>query len=205
MFESIDRLVGASKGEGIDSTDRVFTVPNAISLSRLLLIPAFLWLLASPGEEGWGIGLLVLVVASDWIDGYIARRTDSVSRLGSLLDPLSDRLVISAALIMFVAQGVFPTWTAALIIARDVFVLGASVLAVAKGRQIAVRWTGKVATFDLMAAIPLIAWGGFDLPLAPAAIAIGWTFFVFGLPLYYVAAYGYVGDLRKALSNARQE
>lgn len=197
MFESIDRLVSASKGEGVTRTNRILTWPNAITLARLLLIPAFVLLLSHDGAEAWGMGFLVVVMSTDWLDGFVARRTQSVSELGSLLDPLSDRLVITAALVTFVVQDAFPLWAAALVVGRDIVVLGASIVALARRRTIAVRWLGKVATFDLMVGAPLIAWGGFGLPLAAASFAIGWTCFAFGTALYYVTAVQYLRDLRK--------
>jgi len=199
MFESIDRLVSASKGEGITRTDRILTWPNAITLARLLLIPVFVVLLSREGTEGWGIGLLIVVMSTDWLDGYVARRTQSVSELGSLLDPLSDRLVIMAALVAFVVRGAFPLWAAALIVGRDIVVLGAGVIALIRRRPIAVRWLGKVATFDLMVGVPLIAWGGFGLPLAAASSAIGWACFSVGTALYYVTAVQYLRDLAKVV------
>lgn len=194
MFGSIERLVGGSEGGA--SSRRVWTIPNAISLARLLLIPVFVWLLSNDGAEGWGIGLLVLVVASDWVDGYIARRTNSVSDLGKLLDPFSDRIVIAAALITFTVQGVFPLWATVAVVGRDVLILAAGIAALAIAhRSIAVRWIGKVATFDLMVGIPMVAWGGLGLPMAPAALACGWPVFLMGLCLYYLAAGAYVVDL----------
>ena len=196
MFESIDRLVSASKGQGVIRTNRVLTWPNAITVSRLLLIPAVVVLLSGDGTEGWGIALLAIVMSTDWLDGLVARKTQSVSELGRLLDPLSDRLVIAAALITFVVQGVFPPWAAALIVGRDLVLLivGAAALSLRR-HTIEVRWLGKVATFDLMVGVPLIAWGRFALPLAAASLAIGWTCFAIGSTLYYVTAVRYVRDL----------
>jgi len=199
MFESIDRLVGASKGDGITRTDRILTWPNAITLARLLLIPAFVVLLSGEGTEGWGIGLLVVVMSTDWLDGYVARRTQSVSALGSVLDPLADRLVIMVALVTFVVQGGFPFWAAALIVGRDIVVLGAGIVALTRRWTVPVRWLGKVATFDLMVGVPLIAWGSLGLPLASASLAIGWTSFAVGAVLYYVTAAQYLGDLSRVV------
>jgi cardiolipin synthase len=195
MFGWIDRMQQAADERG-EASSRVFTLPNVISFARLLLIPVFVWLLSTPGLEAAGVLLLGLVVASDWVDGWIARRTGSVSKLGRLLDPFSDRLVIAMALITFAVQEVFPWWAVVAVVARDVLVLGAGIVAIALRHQaIAVRWEGKVGTFDLMVGIPLIAWGGFGLPLAAAALAVGWPLFAVGLVLYYVAAAHYLSDL----------
>lgn len=206
MFESIDRLVGASKGEGITRTNRILTWPNVITVSRLLLIPVVVLLLSGAGTEGWGIGLLVLVMSTDWLDGFVARKTHSVSELGRLLDPLSDRIVIGAALIAFVVQRAFPLWAAALIIGRDGVLLIVGVVALSLRRTtIEVRWLGKVATFDLMVGVPLIAWGGFGLPLANASLAIGWVCFAVGAILYYLTAMRYMTDLAEMLRSPSGE
>lgn len=195
MFEWIDRMKKAADESG-EASSRILTLPNAISFVRLLLIPVFVWLLSTPGLEAAGLVLLGVIVASDWVDGWVARRTGSVSRLGRLLDPFSDRLVIAVALITFAVQGVFPWWAAIAVIFRDVLVLGAGIVAIwLRHQAIAVRWVGKVGTFDLMVGIPLIAWGGFGLPLAAAAFACGWPIFGVGLVFYYVAAGWYLMDL----------
>jgi cardiolipin synthase len=195
MFEAIDRMKRAA-GEGGAASQRILTVPNLISFTRLLLIPVFVWLLCNPGTEAWGIILLGVVVASDWVDGWVARKTNSVSEFGRLLDPFSDRLVIAAALLTFAFQDAFPWWAVAAVVCRDVLVLGAGIVAVSlKHQAIAVRWLGKVGTFDLMTGIPMIAWGGFGLPLAAAALACGWPIFLVGLALYYVSAGQYLMDL----------
>jgi cardiolipin synthase (CMP-forming) len=186
------------------TSNRILTLPNFISLGRLLMIPVFVWLLAGEGTEVWGFIVLGLVLASDWVDGYIARRTGQVSELGKLLDPLSDRLVIAAALVTFVVIDALPLWAAVLVIGRDVVVLTAGILALTRWSiRIDVRWTGKVATFDLMVGIPLIAWGGLNLPLRHAALACGWTIFALGLTLYYWTAGLYLRDMVDALRQQR--
>jgi CDP-diacylglycerol--glycerol-3-phosphate 3-phosphatidyltransferase len=180
---------------------KVLTVPNAISLIRILLVPVIVWLLATDGVEGWGLVLLVAVVATDWVDGYLARRTGQVTELGKILDPVADRLVVAAALITLVFVGAFPLWAAFLVIARDValLVVGAFFLR-RSGIRIDVRFIGKAATFCLMAAVPMIAWGNFGLPAAPATLAVGWPVFAVGVLEAYIAAWMYAIDLRVALS-----
>ena len=183
------------------SLDRIATVPNALSMARILLIPVFVGLILHQGTEGWGLGLLGLTVSTDWVDGYIARRTGQVSNLGKLLDPLADRLAIAAGLVALVVRDAFPLWAALLILVRDAVVLVASVvLALGPKVRIDVRWIGKVATFGLMCAVPLVSWGAFDLPLHALATAAGWFAFWVGLPLYYAAAALYAVDLRKGLA-----
>jgi cardiolipin synthase (CMP-forming) len=180
-------------------SDRVLTIPNLISLLRIALIPAFVVLIVDPDTRRAGLVLFVVVVATDWIDGALARATGQVSDLGKVLDPVADRLAIAAGLIALVVADAFPLWGALLILVRDVTVLIAGlVLLSARRARIEVRHLGKVATFALMAAIACIAWGSLGYPLAPAALACGWAFYAVGIVEYYVATVLYVGDLRRA-------
>jgi cardiolipin synthase len=160
-------------------------------------------LLLHHGTELAGLVVLGAVTATDWVDGYVARRTGQVSELGKLLDPVADRLAMAAALIALIVRDAFPLWAALLILVRDALVLltGLALLGV-KGRRIDVRFMGKVGTFVLMFTVPMIAWGNFDLPLANAFTAIGWIFFAVGIVEYYVATAYYVGDMREALRSA---
>jgi cardiolipin synthase len=184
--------------------DRIATLPNLLSLIRILLIPAFVALLLGEGTEAAGLILLGAVVSTDWVDGYVARRTGQVSNLGKVLDPVADRLAIAAALIALVVRDAFPPWAALLVIVRDAVVLlaGGALLLGLKVR-IEVRWIGKVATFALMCGIPAVAWGNFDLPLETPARVAGWALFWIGIILYYAAGALYSFDLVRAARLAR--
>jgi cardiolipin synthase len=180
-------------------TDRVLTIPNVISFLRIALIPVFVALIVDPDTRRAGLVLFVVVVATDWVDGALARATGQVSDLGKVLDPVADRLAIAAGLIALVVADAFPLWAALLILVRDVAVLIAGLVLLSKRRaRIEVRYLGKVATFALMAAIACIAWGSLGYPLAPAALACGWAIYAVGIVEYYVATVLYVGDLRRA-------
>jgi cardiolipin synthase (CMP-forming) len=180
-------------------TDRVLTIPNVISFLRIALIPVFVALIVDPDTTRAGLVLFVVVIATDWVDGALARATGQVSDLGKVLDPVADRLAIAAGLIALVVADAFPLWAALLILVRDVTVLIAGLVLLSKRRaRIEVRHLGKVATFSLMAAIACIAWGSLGYPLAPAALACGWAFYAVGIVEYYVATVLYVGDLRRA-------
>src|SRR5687768_1913354 len=123
---------------------RILTIPNALSAIRILLIPAFVLLIMDEDLRLGGMLLLGAVVSTDWVDGYIARRTGQVTELGKLLDPLADRLAMAAALITFVATDLLPLWAALVILVRDAVVLGAAVwLAATGGPRIEVRTIGK--------------------------------------------------------------
>ena len=180
-------------------TDRVLTIPNVISFLRIGLIPVFVVLIVDPDTTRGGLVLFVVVLATDWIDGALARATGQVSDLGKVLDPVADRLAIAAGLIALVVADAFPLWAALLILVRDAAVLIAGLVLLWKRRaRIEVRYLGKVATFGLMSAIACIAWGSLGYPLAPAALACGWAFYAVGIVEYYVATVLYVGDLRRA-------
>jgi len=191
--------------EGHDpSLDRIATVPNLLSLLRILLIPVFVWLILQEGTEAAGLVLLVVVVSTDWVDGYIARHTGQVSNLGKVLDPLADRLAIAAGLIAVVIAGAFPLWAALLVLVRDAVVVVVSIVLLARARiRLDVRWIGKTATLALMAGIPLASWAGFDLPGATLAGIAGWSLYAVGIVLYYVAAGWYARDIRAALRERR--
>jgi cardiolipin synthase len=182
---------------------RVLTVPNAISLLRILLIPVFVLLIVDPDTTTAGLVLFAGVIATDWVDGTIARRTGQVSEVGKVLDPVADRLAIAAGIIALAIRDVFPVWAAVAIIARDVVVLVVGLVVLARTHvRIEVRWIGKVATFSLMVAVPSIAWGAIGLPLQAAATTIGWVALVVGLVEYYVAAVAYARDARRAFAGA---
>jgi cardiolipin synthase (CMP-forming) len=183
-----------------DPLDRVATVPNLLSAIRILLIPVFVALIVHQGTEEAGLLLMAAVVSTDWIDGYIARRTGQVTNLGKVLDPVADRLAIAAGLLALVARDAFPLWGALLVIVRDalILVVGGAILAVRRVR-IDVRWIGKAATLALMVGIPLVAWGNFGLFLAAATRAAGWALYGIGIALYYAAGVLYSFDLARAL------
>ena len=181
---------------------RVLTVPNAISALRIALIPVFVALILDEHTTTAGLIMFGCVIATDWVDGTIARRTGQVSELGKVLDPVADRLAIAAGIIALAIRGVFPVWAAVAIIARDVAILGVGVYLLSRRHiRLEVRWIGKVATFSLMVAVPAIAWGALDLPLAAAATAVGWVCFAVGIVEYYIAAGVYAQDARRALAS----
>jgi cardiolipin synthase len=177
---------------------RVATVPNALSLLRILAIPVFVALIVDRDTTSIGVIVFALVSLTDWLDGVIARTTGQVSALGAILDPVADRLAIAAALIALVVREVFPVWAAAVVVARDVVVLAIGLAMLGRGVRIEVRLLGKVATFTLMAAIGAIAWGSLDYALSSAALAVGWVAYGVGLLESYAVAAWYLRDVREA-------
>ena len=178
--------------------NNVLTVPNIVSFVRILLVPVFVWLLLGPDEVAAAGWLLGFIGATDWVDGYLARRLDQVSELGKALDPIADRLAVAAALVAGLIAGVLPAWFAIALLARETAVaLGALYLATRSKIRIDVRRVGKLATLLVYAAVAWFYVGeGADFdPLIWAA----WLAGIPGLVLYYVAAGLYVGDARRAM------
>jgi len=184
-----------------ESLDRIVTVPNLLSAIRIALIPVFVLLLLDPDTQTAGLVLFCLTVATDWVDGYVARRTHQVSNLGKVLDPVADRLAIAAGLITLMVVDAVPVWAGVLVLARDVTVLGVGgYLALRRGVRIDVRWIGKIATAFLMVGIPAIAWASFGLWAETVARVGGWVCYSVGIVLYYAALVPYAGDVRRALA-----
>jgi cardiolipin synthase len=179
---------------------RVITVPNALSFIRILLIPLFVLLLAGEDSRLWGFVVMGVVLATDWVDGVVARRTGQVTEVGKLLDPFADRLAVMAALVTLVLLDLFPLWAALLVVVRDVAVALAGAVLLRRGIRIDVRMLGKYATFTLMWGIPMIAWGNAGLPLNDLSLVLGWVWFPVGVVEYYAVTVMYVRDVRNALA-----
>lgn len=184
----------------------MLTIPNAISVIRLLCAPVFLWLLFGAGERTAAFVLLAVLGATDWVDGWIARRFDQGSALGKVLDPVADRILLLTAAVALTIDGVVPTWVGVLVLVREAIVsAGTLALAAAGAARIDVQWTGKAATFALMFALP-----GFLLVdvLDPGtgrdvAEVLTWVATAGGLVLGYLAAARYVPIARDALRAGR--
>jgi cardiolipin synthase len=191
------------KGTGgrAPASSAILTVPNLLSFLRILLIPVFAYLIVHEGTELAGIALFGGVAATDWVDGYVARRTNQVSELGKILDPVADRLAIAAGLVAMMVRGAIPVWAGLAILVRDAAVLLAAAVVLTRRKvRVDVRYIGKTATFNLMAAITCISWGNLDLPLSATALAVGWVLYTVGIAEYYLAAAWYAGDLLRALA-----
>ena len=166
--------------------DRVLTVPNVLSVVRLVLIPVFLYLLLVADATGWAVGVLMFSGASDWADGKIARLFDNQSsRLGALLDPAVDRIYMVVVPVALALAGVIPWWLVAALLGRDLVL--AATLPVLRGRGLTalpVTYIGKAATFALMSGLPLVLLGQHDALWARVVQAWGWGFLIWGLAMY---------------------
>ncbi|GAB3066919.1 CDP-diacylglycerol--glycerol-3-phosphate 3-phosphatidyltransferase [Virgibacillus ainsalahensis] len=142
-------------------------IPNKITLSRIFLIPIFILLLSIPFNWGeWNIGnevlpvshfaaalLFIIASTTDWVDGYYARKYNLVTNLGKFLDPLADKLLVSAALILLVEMGLAPAWVVILIISREFAVTGLRLVAAGEGIVLAASSMGKLKTVTQIVAI----------------------------------------------------
>lgn len=179
----------------------LWNVPNIISLIRLALIPVFVWLVVK-NEYGWAGVLLAVIGATDWIDGYLARKLGQVTELGKFLDPLADRLAVIVAVIAGLITHVLPIGFAAALIIREVLIGIGAIYGWSKGvTKLDVRWLGKAATLLLYVSIALFYIGfGFDVDLLVAA---AWLTGVPGLVMYYWVAVEYLSDMKQAIAHAR--
>jgi cardiolipin synthase len=174
----------------------ILTVPNLLSIARLLLVPLLVWLIVD-GRTVAATILLGLQGVTDFFDGYIARATGQVTDLGTLLDPVSDRVLVMATIVALILADTLPVWLGAPVLARDAAI---SVVFLGLSRRgfggPKVRRVGKTATFALLAALPALVLGG----------SLRWpglVLFAFGGVLYYVAAVRYWQDIRVWLATQR--
>jgi cardiolipin synthase (CMP-forming) len=188
----------------VDGLDRVLTAPNVITLVRLLCIPVFLWLLFGLHRQTAAAVLLALLGATDWVDGFVARRYHQVSTLGKVLDPTADRLLVGTAVISVMVYGAVPLWFGVATIFREVLVSVMVVLLAGLGAaRIDVLWVGKAGTFGLMFAYPAFLLGDGTATWQEPVRAIAWVTGLVGLALSWWAAASYVGPARRALRAGR--
>jgi CDP-diacylglycerol--glycerol-3-phosphate 3-phosphatidyltransferase len=136
-------------------------LPNAITFSRLLMTAAFVVAVSQRNLTGYGTGLVLFIVAavSDWLDGYLARKMGLVTPLGKLMDPLADKILVSAAFVFFTEQKLCPVWVTALIIGREFLVTGLRQIAIESGHVLAADQLGKwKTTFQLAYLITGLIW-----------------------------------------------
>lgn len=201
---------GAPGGPATDAKDRrILTIPNAISLGRMLCVPLFLWLLWGPERRALAAWLLAVLGASDWVDGYIARHFDQGSELGKILDPTADRALLLAGAIALLVEDLPGSVDVMLwiVIVREIAVATVTVgLAIGGARRIDVVWAGKAGTLALMFGLPLFLLSdAVDGDSGWSALLSGsaWLFSIGGILLGYYAAAKYVPQARLALREGR--
>lgn len=184
---------------------RIWTVPNLISLGRLACAPLFWWLLFGADEPWAAAVLLGILGATDWVDGWVARRWDQGSELGKILDPTADRILLLTGLVALLVDGSVPVWFGALVLLREAVVaIVTLVLAAAGARRIDVLWTGKAATFAVMFALPAFLGASLtDGGLHVLMLLVAYGFGIPALVLGYYALARYVPEARRALREGR--
>jgi len=134
---------------------RIVNLPNAITLLRIGILPVLFLILLEPGEgPSLAIAILFILAAlTDLLDGYVARRYNIVTRMGKLLDPIADKIIMSAALVLLIPVGRAPAWVVALMIMRDFAVDGLRSMAAAEGHVIEASRLGKYKTLCQIVAV----------------------------------------------------
>ena len=182
----------------------MFTVPNALSLGRLLCVPVFLWLLFGRDDRASAAWLLGALGATDWVDGYVARHFNQVSTHGKVLDPVADRVLLIVAAVALIADHAVPRWFAVVVLVREALVsLAVLALAAAGARRIDVQWAGKAGTLALMTSLPLFLMSHSTVGWHRGAGVVAWVFAFPGLALGWYAAITYVPEARRALAEGR--
>ena len=182
------------------SADAILTIPNLISAARLSTAPGFLWLFSHDREEAavvvFGAGAF-----TDFLDGYIARRTGSVTNLGKLLDPLADRIFIATLVVGLATRGAIPMWLVAAVAGRDLLLLLAWPL-VEGGRavRIPVSPSGKAATALLLVGLTWLALAETTFSWGVHGRRLGLPIVIAGAGLYWAAAVGYA---RRVITRGR--
>ncbi|WP_096154574.1 MULTISPECIES: CDP-diacylglycerol--glycerol-3-phosphate 3-phosphatidyltransferase [Bacillus] len=190
-------------------------LPNKITVSRILLIPLFLFLMLT--DLNWGsliindlslpyahlIGALVFIIASvtDWVDGYYARKLNLVTNLGKFLDPLADKLLVSAALIALVELGLAPAWIVIIIISREFAVTGLRLVLAGEGEVVAANMLGKIKTWAQIIAVSALLLHNvpFGLIGIPFDIIALWVAMIFTV----ISGWDYFYKNRQAFINSK--
>ncbi len=173
------------------------TIPNLLSFGRLAVTPVLGWLIVE-GHTNYAAGLFGAMGISDYLDGYIARRTNTITDLGTTLDPISDRVVAMTAIVTMMIGDLLPVWMGAPVLLRDAALSVVFLFVARRGfGKPKVRRVGKTATFALFFALPALIVGG-------VLRTAGLVLFGIGGVLYYVAAYRYAQDVRHFLAHERR-
>jgi cardiolipin synthase len=189
----------------VREVDTLWTVPNLFTLLRLLCLPLFVWLLFGLPSRQAAAWLLGGLGATDWVDGYLARRLGQTSEFGKKFDPTVDRLLFVVAIVAIMINGAMPVWFGVAVLTREVLVGGTVAIAtVVFGMdRFDVTWLGKTATFLLMFAVPGFLMGHSSVPGADAFMVAAWCFGIPGLVLSYYTGLQYIPMIRAGITSGR--
>jgi cardiolipin synthase len=194
---------GDPPAEGI--LDGIWTVPNLFTLIRLLCLPLFLYLLFVDDNRAAAAYLLTALGATDWVDGYIARRFDQTSEFGKIFDPTVDRLLFIVSVTAIIIDGSIPIWFAVAVLVREIAVGGVIAFATLflHMQRFGVTWLGKCATFLLMGAVPSFLMANADVWESPFFAVFAWVIGIPGLVLSYWTAIAYIPLIRSGIAAGR--
>jgi cardiolipin synthase (CMP-forming) len=187
------------------SSHKYLTAPNAFTLLRLCCIPLFLYLLLGRHNRAGAAWLLGGLGATDWVDGWLARRFNQTSEFGKIFDPIADRLLFIVGISGIIIDRAAPLWFAWAVVAREVLFGGTLVVATLayKMQRFDVTWLGKLATFLLMFAFPGFMLGATTFPLHQGFLVAAWILGIPGLVLSYYTAIAYIPTIRRSLREGR--
>jgi len=188
------------------ASNRYLTIPNGFTLLRLCCIPVFLYLLFGRDNRAAAAWLLGGLGATDWVDGWLARRLDQTSEFGKMFDPTADRLLFIIGIGGIIVDGAAPLWFAWAVVIREVLFGGTVAVATLafSMKRFDVTWWGKTATFLLMFAVPAFMLGASTFPGHRAFEIAGWILGIPGLLLSYYTAVAYIPTIRASLREGRE-
>ncbi len=185
--------------------ERIVTIPNLLSVVRILLVPLFLWLVLVPEADELALGVLVVSGITDYLDGKLARSFNQMSKVGAILDPVADRLFILAVVIGLALRDIIPWWLAIILPLRDVFLFGLVPFLRTRGySSLPVHFLGKAATAGLLYAFPLLLLGDGRGTVADLAQVFGWAFAIWGVGLYWWGGVLYAFQVRRLLATTER-
>lgn len=187
-------------------SNAVFTIPNLLTLLRMLCIPFFLWLMHIEKQPLEAALLLIVLGSTDWIDGYLARLLNQRTRFGRIFDPTVDRLMFVVIITSMIVARSAPLWFLFAVFIRDVLVSSVSLFsAIRAGRTLTVSWWGKTATFGLLLALPALLAISANPPYRQELSLFAWAIAIPSLILSWLTAGDYLYSHWKARQAARSE
>ncbi len=198
------RSVPVTAGNAQIVSHRVFTLPNLVSLVRLGGVPLFVYLLLVTHQNLAALIVLAVGASTDWVDGQLARRLNQVTRLGQLLDPVTDRAYIVVTVLALTARGVVPWQLTVVLLLREVAVASSFPVLWHHGYQsLQVHYLGKTATFVLMFAFPVLLFATLGGWMQAVGQPAGWALALWGAALYWYAAVLYLIQVVQVVRVAR--
>lgn len=180
-------------------SNRIWTIPNVLSMLRLIGVPVFVWLILAR-HDAPALVLLMVAGLTDYLDGKIARKFHLESRLGALLDPAADRLYIVATIVCLAIRGILPLWVLVLLVGREIFIVAMAPVVRRHNLPLPpVHFIGKAATFNLLYAFPLLLLGASDSTAGDIATPIAWAFVIWGVALYWLAGLLYALQIKEMI------